>query len=78
MEGTTLLLMPGVLAVQPFRYGDIPEVERSIDATYRETSRRLLDLLKTKYKLMDHLRALKRYLLLGQGDFIQQLMDNLG
>lgn len=65
-------------AVQPFRYGDIPEVERSIDATYRETSRRLLDLLKTKYKLMDHLRALKRYLLLGQGDFIQQLMDNLG
>ncbi|KAI9317136.1 Spc98 family-domain-containing protein [Dichotomocladium elegans] len=65
-------------AVEPLSYGDIPEVERSIDVTYRETSQRLLGLLKTKYKLMDHLRALKRYLLLGQGDFIQQLMVALG
>jgi gamma-tubulin complex component 3 len=43
-----------------------------------ETSNRLLALLKDKYKLMDHLRALKRYLLLGQGDFIQYLMVTMG
>ncbi|KAI9495284.1 Spc98 family-domain-containing protein [Zychaea mexicana] len=64
--------------VQTFKYGDILAVERSIDVTYRETSKQLINLLKHKYKLMDHLRALKRYLLLGQGDFIQYLMDTLG
>ncbi|KAI8150176.1 Spc98 family-domain-containing protein [Fennellomyces sp. T-0311] len=64
--------------VQTFKYGDILAVERSIDQTYRETSKQLINILKHKYKLMDHLRALKRYLLLGQGDFIQYLMDTLG
>ncbi|KAI8983447.1 Spc98 family-domain-containing protein [Pilobolus umbonatus] len=63
---------------QTFQYGDIRNVERSIDMIYLDTSRELLNLLKHKYKLMDHLRALKRYLLLGQGDFIQYLMDILG
>ncbi|KAG0193699.1 Gamma-tubulin complex component 3 [Apophysomyces sp. BC1034] len=65
-------------AMPTFKYGDIQAVERSIDVTYLETSKQLLDLLKHKYKLMEHLRALKRYLLLGQGDFIQHLMDTLG
>lgn len=64
--------------MQTFQYGNILAVKQSIDDTYRETSKRLLDLLKNKYKLMDHLQALKRYLLLGQGDFIQYLMDALG
>ncbi|ORZ02633.1 Spc98 family-domain-containing protein [Syncephalastrum racemosum] len=64
--------------VQTFQYGNILAVTQSIDDTYRETSKRLLDLLRNKYKLMDHLQALKRYLLLGQGDFIQYLMDTLG
>ncbi|MCS4559057.1 Spc97/Spc98 family protein, partial [Shewanella sp. C32] len=31
----------------------------------------------TKFKLFDHLRALKKYLLLGQGDFIALLMESL-
>ncbi|CAO3681202.1 unnamed protein product [Rhizopus stolonifer] len=61
-----------------FKYGEIQAVERAIDAIYLDTSKSLLDLLKTKYKLMDHLKALKRYLLLGQGDFIQYMMDILG
>ncbi|KAI9273637.1 gamma-tubulin complex component protein [Sporodiniella umbellata] len=61
-----------------FKYGETQTVERTIDAIYLDTSRSLIDLLKTKYKLMDHLRALKRYLLLGQGDFIESLMDTLG
>lgn len=74
----TVTLTMHIVAVQIFKYGDILAVERSIDATYRETSKQLIDLLKQKYKLMDHLRALKRYLLLGQGDFIQYLMDTLG
>lgn len=62
---------------QPFKYGETEQVEKSIEVAYTATSRALLNLLKTKYKLMDHLKALKRYLLLGQGDFIQYLMDIL-
>ena len=33
--------------------------------------------LTEKFRLLEHLRALKRYLLLGQGDFIAHLMDVL-
>ncbi|KAI8641486.1 Spc98 family-domain-containing protein [Parasitella parasitica] len=62
---------------QLFKYGETEQVEKSIEVAYSVTSRALLNILKTKYKLMDHLRALKRYLLLGQGDFIQYLMDVL-
>jgi gamma-tubulin complex component 3 len=62
---------------QAFKYGETQQVEKSIEVAYKETSEALLRLLKTKYKLMDHLKALKRYLLLGQGDFIQYLMDIL-
>lgn len=60
------------------RYGDIAELEGSIDAAYVGTSQRLLHLLVTKFKLTDHLTAIKRYILLGQGDFIQHLMESLG
>ncbi|KAF9306513.1 Gamma-tubulin complex component 3 [Mortierella antarctica] len=60
------------------RYGDIAELEGSIDAAYIGTSQRLLHLLVTKFKLIDHLTAIKRYILLGQGDFIQHLMESLG
>ncbi|KAI7888030.1 Spc98 family-domain-containing protein [Mucor mucedo] len=65
-------------ARQTFKYGEIHVVEEAIDIAYLNTSTALLNLLKTKYKLMDHLKAMKRYLLLGQGDFIQYLMDILG
>ncbi|KAI8344273.1 Spc98 family-domain-containing protein [Chlamydoabsidia padenii] len=61
-----------------FKYGDMQTIELCVDTMYLETSNQLLALLKDKYKLMDHLRALKRYLLLGQGDFIQYLMVTLG
>ncbi|KAI8087029.1 Spc98 family-domain-containing protein [Gilbertella persicaria] len=62
---------------QVFQYGETQAVEASIEIAYHTTSKALLNLLKTKYKLMDHLKAMKRYLLLGQGDFIQYLMDIL-
>ncbi|KAK3848672.1 MAG: Spc98 family-domain-containing protein [Linnemannia gamsii] len=60
------------------KYGDIAELEGSIDAAYVGTSQRLLLLLSTKFKLIEHLTAIKRYILLGQGDFIQHLMESLG
>ncbi|XP_035923991.1 gamma-tubulin complex component 3 isoform X3 [Halichoerus grypus] len=48
-----------------------------IDAAYFETSKHLLDVLNKKYSLLDHMQAVRRYLLLGQGDFIRHLMDLL-
>lgn len=51
--------------------------QQMIDRVYVETSLRLLDCMHTKYKFMDHLKALRRYLLFGQGDFITHLMTLL-
>ncbi|XP_067943881.1 gamma-tubulin complex component 3 homolog [Watersipora subatra] len=48
-----------------------------IDITYRVTSKHLMEVLYNKYNFINHLKAMRRYLLLGQGDFIQQLMDLL-
>lgn len=48
-----------------------------IDAAYFETSKYLLDVLNRKYSLLDHMQAVRRYLLLSQGDFIRHLMDLL-
>ncbi|ORX55582.1 hypothetical protein DM01DRAFT_1334976 [Hesseltinella vesiculosa] len=66
------------LPLGDLKYGDLQTIEQCVDLMYSETSDRLLTLLKDKYRLMDHLDALKRYLLLGQGDFIQYLMATLG
>ncbi|MBN3282167.1 GCP3 protein, partial [Polyodon spathula] len=49
----------------------------NIDAAYFETSKYLLDVLNKNYHLLDHMQAMRRYLLLGQGDFIRHLMDLL-
>lgn len=59
------------------KYSDIPGLVRSIDTAYQIASQRLFDVFFDKFKLLDHLRALKHYLLLGYGDFADQLMDSL-
>ncbi|KAJ8911185.1 hypothetical protein NQ315_006028 [Exocentrus adspersus] len=53
------------------------EFHATLDNVYKETSLRVLDLLKNKYKLYEHLQSLRRYLLLGQGDFIRHLLELL-
>ncbi|KAI0774140.1 gamma-tubulin complex DGRIP91/SPC98 component [Fomes fomentarius] len=60
------------------KYSDIVGLERSIDAAYQIASQRLFNVFFDKYRLLDHLSALKHYLLLGYGDFAEQLMDTLG
>ena len=60
------------------RYSDIPGLERSINAAYRVASQRLLEVFFDKFRLLDHLLALKHYLMLGYGDFADQLMEALG
>ena len=48
---------------------------KSIELATKNISKQLVDLLFREHKLMDHLRALKRYLLMGRGDFALCLMD---
>lgn len=64
-------------ASKELRYGDTATLEASIDEAYKATMARLIFLMDDKFKLFDHLRALKKYLLLGQGDFIALLMESL-
>jgi len=52
-----------------------PELQQHINEVYKITSSHLINLLKTNFFLCEHLTALRDYLLLGQGDFIQHLMD---
>ena len=62
---------------QELRYGDTAGLEASIDRAYKTTMARLIHLMDSKFGLHEHLMNLKRFLLLGQGDFIALLMDSL-
>uniref|UniRef100_A0A0B6YQK0 Uncharacterized protein n=1 Tax=Arion vulgaris TaxID=1028688 RepID=A0A0B6YQK0_9EUPU len=53
------------------------DFQQMLDSVYEITSQHLLDVLQSKYKFLEHLKAMRRYLLLGQGDFIRHLMDLL-
>ena len=64
-------------ASRELRYGDTATLETSIDKAYQTTMARLIELMDNKFQLFEHLRALKKYLLLGQGDFIALLMESL-
>lgn len=48
-----------------------------IDTAYLNTSKKVLDMILGPHKLLEHLQAMRKYLLLGQGDFIGLLMETL-
>lgn len=58
-------------------YANTANLSSSIDAAYQSTMSRLTYLMSTKFLLFTHLQALKQYLLLGQGDFIELLVESL-
>ena len=60
------------------QYSDIVGLEQSIDLAYGNASKRLFEIFFDKFGLLQHLRALKDYLLLGKGDFVELLIENLG
>ena len=64
-------------ASRELRYGDTATLERSIDEAYKTTMARLIDLMVNKFMLLEHLGALKKYILLGAGDFVAVLMESL-
>ncbi|CDW82197.1 gamma-tubulin complex [Stylonychia lemnae] len=48
-----------------------------VDHAYQVTNQQLLKILFTKYKFEGHCNSIRKYLLMGQGDFMQYLMDLL-
>ncbi|KAI9172390.1 Spindle pole body component alp6 [Paramyrothecium foliicola] len=64
-------------ASKQLQYGDTATLEAWIDEAYKTTMKRLMDLMTSKFHLFEHLKALKNYILLGQGDFIALLMESL-
>lgn len=55
--------------------GALGKLVESADA---RISARLLATIFGRYRFREHCLAIKQYLLLGQGDFIQYLMDLIG
>jgi len=50
-------------------------VEEAIQRTYQVSSKQLLGLLFAEYDLPTHFSSLRKYLLLGQGDFANYLLQ---
>ena len=44
----------------------------------RQIDGKLMHLMMNEFSLMDHFLALKKFILLGQGDFVTCLMDEVG
>ncbi|CAA3021025.1 gamma-tubulin complex component 3 [Olea europaea subsp. europaea] len=59
-------------------YGETDALESLITEAAKRIDKHLLDVLYNQYKFREHCLAIKRYLLLGQGDFVQYLMDIVG
>ncbi|KJE89819.1 tubulin [Capsaspora owczarzaki ATCC 30864] len=55
-------------------FEDDAKVIATTEALYAQTSRRVIDVMLQRYHLLDHLSAIRKFLLLGQGDFAQHLM----
>uniref|UniRef100_A0A1J3G054 Gamma-tubulin complex component 3 n=1 Tax=Noccaea caerulescens TaxID=107243 RepID=A0A1J3G054_NOCCA len=59
-------------------YGETDALEHLVTEAAKRIDKHLLDVLYKRYKFKEHCLAIKRYLLLGQGDFVQYLMDIVG
>ncbi|KAL9656156.1 hypothetical protein ABK040_007774 [Willaertia magna] len=58
-------------------YYNISKLEDIVDKVAKVANRRVIELIFDQYKFMQHCFAIKQYLLLGQGDFIQHLLELL-
>uniref|UniRef100_A0A1D1YX60 Gamma-tubulin complex component 3 n=1 Tax=Anthurium amnicola TaxID=1678845 RepID=A0A1D1YX60_9ARAE len=59
-------------------YGETDALEALVVEAAKRIDRHLMEVVHGRYRFRDHCLAIKRYLLLGQGDFVQYLMDIVG
>lgn len=53
----------------------VASLEKAVDAIQKTVGTRLLEVIVSKERLFAHISTLERYVLLGQGDFVQTLLD---
>lgn len=53
----------------------LERLQAEVEVAAEQVNRRLMRAMVERYRIEDHCLALKKYLLLAQGDFIQHLMD---
>ena len=58
-------------------HGNTANLSQSIKIAYTTTMSRLTHLMSTKFGLFTHLTAIKKYMLLAQGDFFDLLIESL-
>ena len=63
--------------ISKFDISHLNEFEECINKLSEITNKRLIELMMNKFKVMIHAKALRKYLLLGQGDFIQQFLSEI-
>ncbi|KAL0903454.1 hypothetical protein M5K25_027837 [Dendrobium thyrsiflorum] len=59
-------------------YGETNALEALAIEAAKRIFRHLMDVIHKRYRFKDHCLAIKRYLLLGQGNLVQYLMDIVG
>ncbi|KAH8344701.1 hypothetical protein KR067_003887, partial [Drosophila pandora] len=60
-----------------FSYVQDTNWHAAVETCYQQTSKHVLDIMVGPHKLLDHLHGMRRYLLLGQGDFVSILIENM-
>ncbi|KAH8392986.1 hypothetical protein KR200_011408, partial [Drosophila serrata] len=62
---------------QIFSYVQDTTWHAAVEMCYAQTSKHVLDIMVGPHKLLDHLYGMRRYLLLGQGDFVSILIQHM-
>ncbi|KAH8275047.1 hypothetical protein KR018_004731, partial [Drosophila ironensis] len=60
-----------------FSYTQDTNWHAAMEMCYQQTSKHVLDIMVGPHKLLDHLHGMRRFLLLGQGDFVSLLIENM-
>ncbi|GMH41519.1 hypothetical protein BSKO_09429 [Bryopsis sp. KO-2023] len=62
-------------ADESMTYGHMESLQQLVDEASSLVDQRLIEIMFKKFHFVVHCTAVKRFLLLGQGDFVQSLMD---
>ena len=65
-------------SIHNLTYGDEDKLDTVVTSLLSTVDRKLLDMMISGFHLLEHLEGLKKFMLLGQGDFIIFLMDSVG
>lgn len=77
-EGITGATVDVEESLNALRYGGELRLAELVYKIASSTDSKLLHMLEHKFHLNSHLLALKKFMLLGQGDFVTCLMDSVG